>query len=464
MSSSRSRLTVPNRRLARPTRRQLLQFTGLGATAGLLAACGPSIGGDDGGDEDPADEIDWASIEPASEITWWSNHPGNTKDLEASYIEAFNEEYPEITINHVTAGAGYDEIAQRFQAASGTEEIPDLVIASDVWWFRYFVNGQIMPIDGVFEFLGVDTSDYVETLFSDYEYEGRHYAAPYARSTPLFYYNRDIWSAAGLPDRGPETWEELQEWAPAIKEHVPGDGAALALSIGPSWSGWWFSNVIWGQGGAMSDEWTVTLDTDEAIAAGEFVVEMYNGENAFAGFGSDTNADFQTEIFASLIGSTGSLTGHLEAADFEVGTSFLPNGPVDVENVPTGGTGLAISSSRTPEQQLAAAMFLKFITETENTATFSQETGYMPVRTSAIEGETMAAVYEETPQFRTSVDQLQQKTRVQDWVRVFTPGGDQIITDGIEELVLGGATPEDVFPQVTTQLDRAFEDNVEPYL
>ena len=88
----------------------------------------------------------------------------------------------------------------------------------------------------------------------------------------------------------------------------------------------------------------------------------------------------------------------------------------------------------------------------------------MPVRTSAIEGETMAAVYEETPQFRTSVDQLQQKTRVQDWVRVFTPGGDQIITDGIEELVLGGASPEDVFPQVTTQLDRAFEDNVEPYL
>ena len=139
MSSARNRLTLPDRRLARPTRRQLLQLSGLGAAGGMLAACGPSLGGDDGAEE-PAEEIDWASIEPASEITWWSNHPGETKDLETSYIEAFNEEYPEITINLVTAGAGYDEIAQRFQAASGTDEIPDLVIASDVWWFRLLIQ------------------------------------------------------------------------------------------------------------------------------------------------------------------------------------------------------------------------------------------------------------------------------------------------------------------------------------
>ncbi|SEE73793.1 ABC transporter substrate-binding protein [Ruania alba] len=449
--------------LARPSRRQLLQLSGLSAAGGLLTACGPSLDGG-GGNDEPAEEIDWASIEPASEITWWSNHPGNTQELEASYIEAFNEEYPDIQINHVTAGAGYDEIAQRFQAASGTDEIPDLVIASDVWWFRYFVNGQIMPIDDVFSHLGVDTGDYVETLFSDYEYQGKHYAAPYARSTPIFYYNRDIWAAAGLPDRGPETWAELKEWAPALKEHVPSDGNVLGNGIGPSWSAWWFSNVIWGHGGAMSEDWTVTLDTEEALEAGRFARDMYNGESAFAGLGSDTNADFQVGVFASLIGSTGSLTGHLDAAEFELGTSFLPNGPVDGPNVPTGGTGLAIPSSRTPEQQLAAAMFLKFITERDNTATFSQETGYMPVRTSAIEGDIMSAVYEETPQFRTSVDQLQQRTRVQDWVRVFTPGGDQILTDGIEELVLAGADPEDVFPGVSDQLDRAFEDNVEPYL
>src|SRR5690606_8191588 len=181
------------------------------------------------------------------------------------------------------------------------------------------------------------------------------------------------------------------------------------------------------------------------------------GDDPFVGFSSDTNADFQSGIYASLIGSTGSLTGHLEAAQFEVGTAFLPVGPAGGPTVPTGGTGLAIPSSRSPEQQLAAAMFLKFRTDTDNTATFSQETGYMPVRQTAIDGEIMAAVYEETPQFRTSVDQLTE-TRVQDWVRVVTPGGDQIITDGIEELVRGGKGPEEGFATVTSKLDRRSEE------
>lgn len=463
MRPSTSRLVLP-RGVRRPSRRDVLALGGLGLGAGLLAACGgPSVASGEDSDDGEADGTDWSGVEPAEELVFWSNHPGNTKELEEEYIAAFTEETG-IDVRLVTAGANYDEVAQRFQAAAGTSDIPDLVIASDVWWFRYMVNGQIIPVDDLFAHLEVDTDDYVETLYSDYVYEDQHFAAPYARSTPLFYYNKDLWSQAGLPDRGPQTWEELQEWAGALREVVPGDGAPLGNGIGPSWSAWWFSNIIWAHGGAMSEEWEITLDTPEALAAGNFVRDMYNGPDAFAGFGSDTNQDFAGGLYASLIASTGSLTGLLDAADFELGTAYLPDGPAAGPNVPTGGTGVAISADREPEQQLAAGMFLKFLTDTENTALFSQTTGYMPVRTSAIEGETMGALYEETPQFRTSVDQLQEKTRVQDYVRVFTPGGDQIITDGLEQIVLNGADAEDVFPNVTNELQRAYEENVEPYL
>ncbi|WP_240645734.1 extracellular solute-binding protein [Georgenia sp. SYP-B2076] len=131
---------------------------------------------------------------------------------------------------------------------------------------------------------------------------------------------------------------------------------------------------------------------------------------------------------------------------------------------PTGGTGLAIPSSRTPEQQLAAAMLLAFITDEQNTSEFSKGTGYMPVRTSAINGPIMADVYAQTPQFRTSVDQLTDKTRTQDWVRVFVPSGDKILTDSIEEIVLKGSDAGTVWAKAAPQLDRAFTDNVEPYL
>lgn len=62
----------------------------------------------------------------------------------------------------------------------------------------------------------------------------------------------------------------------------------------------------------------------------------------------------------------------------------------------------------------------------------------MPVRTSAVESETMTPVYEQTPQFRTAVDQLAEKARIQDDVRVF----------------------EEIAPQIET----AYTENVEPYL
>ncbi len=450
-----------------PLRRRGPVLAGLlGVLALGVAACsGPATtaAGDDTDDDAAGTEeaIDWSQVEPAEEITWWSNHPGTSKELEEEYIRQFTEEHG-IEVNLVTAGADYDEIAQRYQAAAGTDEMPDLVIASDVWWFRYHLNDQILPLDDVFAAIDADPEDFVPALYADYEFEGQHWAAPYARSTPLFYYNRDMWEAAGLPDRGPETWEELAEWAEPLSEQVADDGAPLGMRLGSSWSAWWFENMIWGHGGEYSDGWDVTLDTPEAIAGGEFVRDLFHG-SGIATVSEDTAADFAGGIIASTIMSTGSLTGVLDAVDFEVGTAYLPDGPAG-SGTPTGGTGLAISASSTPEEQLAAAMFLAFMTNPENTAVFSETTGYMPVRTSAVEGERMGALYEEMPQFRTAVDHMAEKARPQDWIRVFVPTADQLLTDALEEIVLRGTDPAAAFEQIAPRIETAYEENVEPYL
>ena len=434
-----------------------------GTTLALTACGGPSTAASS--DESAAAEAtDWSQVEPASEITWWSNHPGQSQAVEEQLIADFEAENPDIKVNLVTAGANYDEVAQRFQAASQTDEKPDLVIASDVWWFRYHLNDQIMPLDDVFDAIDADADDFQQGLYGDYEYEGQHWAAPYARSTPLFYYNKTMWQAAGLPDEGPETWEQLQEWSTALEAQVPEGGSPFGLSLGTSWSAWWFENMIWGQGGEYSDEFDVTLDSDEALAGGAFLRDLFHGDDAIATVSADDSmADFASGLIASTIGSTGSLKGALDAASFEVGTAYLPDGPQG-GGTPTGGTGLAISSSSTPEKQLAAAMFLEFLTNTENTATFSQATGYMPVRTSAVESDTMKAVYEQYPQFRTAVDQLAEKARPQDYIRVFVPGADALLTDALEQIVLEGTDPAEAFGSVTPQIETAYTENVEPYL
>lgn len=445
---------------AQVSRRSVLAAMGVGGLAAALAACsGPATG--DNLKNNQKTDVDWANVVPAKEITWWSNHPGTSKEIEEGLIAKFTAETG-IAVKLVTAGANYDEVAQRFQAASGTDSLPDLVIASDVWWFRYFLNGQIMPLDSVFDYLKADTADFNTTLFNDYEFEGSHYAAPYARSTPLFYYNKEVFKKAGLPDRGPATWAEFEEWAPKLAAVLPSGGAPLGMGVGTSWSAWWMSNIMWGRGASWSKDWTVTLDTPEAIEAGEWVRALYN-DNKFASIGNDTQADFAAGFFGCFLGSTGSLKGILDAANFEVGAAFLPDGPVG-PGVPTGGTGLAIPSSRTPEQQLAAAQFLAFLTNAENTAEFSKGTGYMPVRSSAMTGETMTKLYQEIPLYKTAVEQLETKTRTQDWVRVFVPSGDQILTEGIEQIILKNTPAKDAFAAIMPRLEQAYKENVEPYL
>ncbi len=77
-------------------------------------------------------------------------------------------------------------------------KLPDVVVVSDVTWFNFAFNKQkIALIDDLAKTIDVDTSDYVDALLGEYMFENGHYALPYLRSTPLFYYNKDLWSKAG---------------------------------------------------------------------------------------------------------------------------------------------------------------------------------------------------------------------------------------------------------------------------
>ena len=59
-------------------------------------------------------------------------------------------------------------------------------------------------------------SSFFEGLVSDGYYADSLYALPMMRSTPLLYYNADMFAEAGLPNRVPETWDEFKEFCDAL--------------------------------------------------------------------------------------------------------------------------------------------------------------------------------------------------------------------------------------------------------
>ncbi len=443
-------------------RRGFLTLAGLGIGAAALAGCaGPSTSAADA----PATEadLDFSGVKPAAEITFWSNHPGKSQEVEKKIIEKFHAAQSDIKVNLVTAGSNYEEVAQKFQVAGSGTDLPDIVVFSDVWWFRYFLAKSIIPLDELFVAVDEDPATYRKGLFADYQYDGKQWAVPYARSTPLFYYNKDQFKAAGVPDRAPKTWAEFAEWAPKIQSanaSVSGFKNAYYHPAPKDYAGWTFQNLLWGEGGGWSSEWSMTADSEANVKVFQFAQDSVY-KDKWAGVSSDdVSTDIASGAVAASLSSTGSLVGVQKAAKAPIGVGFLPGGSVTESPVcPTGGAGLGIPREISKERQLAAATFLKFLTSPENTVEFSAATGYMPVRENADTSTLLAA----NPLIGTAIEQLA-VTRPQDYARVFLPGGDLKMADASGAILTRQADVASTLGTLKTDLEKIYSSQVKPEL
>lgn len=440
------------------SRRGFLSAAGLGAGALALAACGgPSTSGNSGAAA--ANVTDFTGIKPANKITFWTSNPGGSADVTAALVKEFEASQPDIKVEVVTAGASYEEIAQKFQTAQVGGGLPDLVLVSDVWWFRYFLLGSITPLGPLMKHLNFETADFRDLLIKDYEYNGEQWAIPWARSTPIFFYNKTHWKAAGLPDRAPETWDEMAEWGPKLMGAGVGIQKAYQHPALAGYAGWLFQNNLWGNGASWSKDWEITADSKEAVASMQWLQDsVYKGQ--WAGVSSkDAMADISSGAVSATCNSTGPLVKTIKDGTFDVGVGFLPAGPVAGPVCPTGGSGIAIPKGIKPENQLAAATFLKFLTEPKSTVTFATATGYMPVRKSADMSASIAA----TPQLETAIKQLD-VTRKQDNARVFLPGGDTEIAKAASVILTQQGDVAAEMGKLKTTLEGIYTKEVKPKL
>ena len=433
-------------------RRGFLTLTGTAAAAAALAACSGPGSSSSGGQ---------AVEGEANTINFWSSHPGQSQEYEKELIARFQAENPDLTVNLIDGGKNYEEVSQKFNAALSGNDVPDVVLLSDVWWFNYALSGAIEPLDKHFDAAGVDQSDYVDSLLADYNWNGSHWALPYSRSTPLFYYNKAVWQQAGLPDRGPATWQEFDEWGPRIQAVVGNGKLAHGWGNAVDYLGWTFEGPIWTFGGSYSDQFELKFDDEKTIAAGQFLKDMIHTKK-YAAVSNDIANDFAAGILASTIASTGDLSTITKGAAFEFGTAFLP-ATDGAPGCPTGGAGLAIPAKISDERKVNALKFIDFVTNGANTAYFSQNTGYMPVRKSAQQDPSEIAFLEANPNAKTAVDQLA-NTRSQDYARVFVPGGDKIIGSGLEQIALQNADVATTFASISDQLQQIIDRQITPKL
>jgi sn-glycerol 3-phosphate transport system substrate-binding protein len=421
-------------------RRLLLGAAGaLGAT--VLAACGGGDAAPGGGQASPRLGPNGFTFKQPVQLTYWKSLEGPRHDAQVKLTDDFNASRSDVRVNLEHVGA-YAQAAEKLTAVLAANTPPDVMMLTVDTYLPGFARlGALHPLD---EYARVDKSarfeTYVPGFIKNATVNGKVWQIPLARSTPVLYYNKDHFRAAGLPETAPSTWDQVLDAAQKLTRaggmQADGtDNAKLAFPVAGYW--WTFQAATWAFGGKLSDDkFAPTVTQPETAQAMQFLADMvqrHRVARAYRTVGQSGTA-FRAGQLSFLVESTAVLTQTEEGTSSRVGAAFMPQ--QKQRAVPGGGSGLSIINSIPVEKKEAGWEFMKSITTTPNTVYFSKATGYMVVRTDAEKNSEFQQYLKETPNAKVTFDQMQ-FVRTQDSIAE-APGAPAAIEDAIRAVVMEG--------------------------
>ncbi|WP_168207333.1 ABC transporter substrate-binding protein [Microlunatus elymi] len=388
-------------------------------------------------------------------VVVWSAFTSHNAEILQAIVDGFNASQQDIFCE-IQLFPGYDALDSKLAASLTSEQIPDIVTLSDVSWNRYFLAETLEPLSGYFD-AAFTPDEFHPRFLAEGTIRDEIYWLPWARSTPLFYYNKDIFAAAGLPDRGPETFTELREWGKQLKGFTY-KGAKVKMRGYTGADDWYFQGSSWAFGGGYSDGMIPKLDSEETISSLEFD-RAFIHDDQMAYLASSINGDFAAGVTATICNSTGALTSLLAAAEFDVGAAFLP--VQEKPGVPTGGSGLAVLRNSTSARKKTAWEVIKYLAD-KGAPDWSLGTGYLPVTKSAINSPKIKARNAKTPAYQVAQDQLD-RARTPDIMRRYVNETIAEMQIALQKVYASDADPGDVLHEVVRVLEPAIKQTLPKY-
>ena len=404
-------------------KRRKWMAAGLAAVMGLsLAACGggSNSGGSGettaasgGGGTETKAEASGGSADGKIEITFWHAMGGVNGEATEAVVKAFNESQDEIVVKREYHGT-YEDMITKLKATMPSGGMTDVCQMYDIGTKFMTDSGFAIPVQDMFETTGFDPSCVMDIITSYYTVDGKQMSMPFNVSTPMLYYNKDAFKAAGLdPDTPPKNFDEVMEFSKQIVE-----SGAAPVGYAQAIYGWFFEQQIAGQGQYYADNENGRKAAATAVefdknGTGLKIFETWKNllDSGYAANYGSTTADTQTAFFAGqaaiIVESTAILRNAVNSSAFEVGTGYFPKIGDNAEGgVIIGGASLWMMDNKDDAKKDAAWKFIEFTTTPEVQATWSMSTGYFAINPAAYETEEMKAFIAENPNFMTAINQL----------------------------------------------------------
>jgi multiple sugar transport system substrate-binding protein/sn-glycerol 3-phosphate transport system substrate-binding protein len=330
-------------------------------------------------------------------VTYWHPYTGVRERLLSALVDEFNQRNEWDIVILAESLGNCDDLHEEIMAYLAAGKSPSATSNYPPRAAAYAAKGALVPLDHyvVSPKWGYTPRELLDffppVLAADHspQFEG-WYGWPIERSTDALYYNKDWLAELGYSDP-PETWEAFAEIACAAVQQPFSDskGEGKILGYEQTVTTRTFATFLLSGGAdiATQDGTAYSFNSPEAQDIALFLQELHGGGCGDVAARTDPRIGFSAGRVLFAVAPIHQLTLYreevIDGAGFEWDIVPLPR--LSVEDAPRMHVyGLSQSIFRTtPEEQLAAWLFIRWIDQPEQQARWAQQSGYYPVRQSA---------------------------------------------------------------------------------
>ena len=352
-----------------------------------------------------------------TDIMWWHAMSGELGKQVEKLAAEFNASQPDYRIVPTYKG-NYTETITAAIFAFRSRSQPAIVQVNEIATATLTAaRGVIYP---VFELMRDEQerftpSAYLPAVTGYYaDVDGNLLSFPFNASTPILYYNKDMFRRAGLdPEVAPRTWPELGVAAKRLRDK------GVPCGFTTSWPSWIHvenlsalhnlplatrSNGFGGLDAVLSFNNPVLIRHVARLAEWQST-KVFD----YSGRGQAAEPRFQKGECGIFIGSSATRADIKANSRFEVGYGMLPYWP-DVAGAPQnsiiGGATLWVLRDRPRAEYTGVAKFFSFLSRPEIQAAWHQSTGYLPITQAAFALTRAQGFYDRNPGAAISIEQV----------------------------------------------------------
>ncbi|MCG9786633.1 sn-glycerol-3-phosphate ABC transporter substrate-binding protein UgpB [Vibrio mediterranei] len=357
-----------------------------------------------------------AQAHAKTEVEWWHAMGGALGQKVNEIAADFNASQSEYEIKPVYKGS-YAETMTSAIAAFRAKEQPAIVQVFEVGTAT--MMGAKQAIYPVYELMAdtkepFNADNYLAAVTGYYTTnDGQMLSMPFNSSTPVMYYNKDMFKKAGIKD-APKTWKEME----AVSRKLLASGAKCGFTT--TWQSWTQIENFGARNNipvATENNGFGGFDTEFKFNDAPYVKHIQQmgdwskeGIFKYGGRQSDGMPLFYTQECAMTMGSSAGLAGIKEnMKGIDVGVAQLPYDDdliTKPQNTIIGGASLWVLRGHTSEEYKGVAKFFTYLSSPEVQADWHQFTGYLPITKQAYELTKQQGFYQANPGTDTAVLQM----------------------------------------------------------